>query len=100
MEMQKKKMQINQNKTKYMTVTTTDCTNGPAHIEIGSCKFEVVHSFTYIESEVNCKNDVSDEIRKRILSANRCLHGLRQQLKSQLVPKETRMITYKVLVCL
>jgi hypothetical protein len=57
-------LQINQNKTKYMLVTKNECANGPVHIEIGWYKFETVCSFTYLGSEVNCKNDSSDEIKK------------------------------------
>jgi hypothetical protein len=62
-------LQINQNETEYMPVTKHECANGPVHIEIGSYKFETVCSFTYLESEVNCKNDISDEVKKRVLAA-------------------------------
>jgi hypothetical protein len=73
-------------------VTKKDCANGPAHIEIGPNKFEVVCSFTYLGSDVNCKNDISDEIRKRVLVANKCLHGLRKHLKSQLMSRKTKVM--------
>jgi hypothetical protein len=91
-------LQINQDETKYMPVTKKDCINRPAYIEIGSYKFEVVHSFTYLRSEVNCKNVISDGIKMCVLSANRCLHGLRKHLKSQLIPRQTKIMMYKVLV--
>jgi hypothetical protein len=81
-----------------MPVTKNESASGPVHIEIGSYKFETVYSFTYIGSEVNCKNDISDEIKKRVLAANNCLHGLRKHLKSRLISKKTRMMMYKVLV--
>jgi hypothetical protein len=54
-------LQINRNKTKYMPVTKNERANGPVHTEIGSYKFETVCSFTYLGSEVNCKNYISDE---------------------------------------
>jgi sorting nexin-29 len=57
-------LQITQNKTKYMPVTKNECANRSVHIEIGSYKFETVCSFTYIGSEVNCKNGITDEIKK------------------------------------
>jgi hypothetical protein len=94
----KKNLQINQNKTKYMPVTKNECANGPVHVEIGSYKFETVCSFTYLGSEVNCKNDISDEIKKRVLAANKCLHGLRIYLKSWLISRKTRIMMYKALV--
>jgi hypothetical protein len=59
--------------------------------------FETVHSFTYVGSEVNCKNDVSAEI-KNIFSANRCFHGLRKHFKSQVISRKTKMTLYEVLV--
>jgi hypothetical protein len=52
-----------------MPVTKNECANGPVHIEIGSYKFETVCSFAYLGSEVNFKNDISDEIKKRVLAA-------------------------------
>jgi hypothetical protein len=63
-------LQINQNKTKYMPVTKNERASGPVHIEIGSYKFEIVCSFTHLGSEVNCKNEISDEIKKRVLAAH------------------------------
>jgi hypothetical protein len=38
-------LNINQEKTKYMPVTRKDCTSYPSYIEIGSYKFENVHSY-------------------------------------------------------
>ena len=76
---------------------TKDCV-GPKNVEIVSYKSEIVHSFTYPVSEVNCKNNISAEIRKRILSANRCVQGFRKHLKSQLTQRRTKVLKYKVLV--
>ena len=66
-------LQINEGKTKYVPVTRKDCYVGPKNLEIASYKFDIVHSFTYLSSEVNCKNNINVEIRKCILSANRCI---------------------------
>jgi hypothetical protein len=52
-----------------MPVTENECASGPVHIEIGSYEFETVCSFTYLGSEVKCKNDISDEIKKCVLVA-------------------------------
>jgi hypothetical protein len=54
-------------------------------------KFQVVHSFTYLGSDVNCNNDISSEMQKRILAANMCFHGLRKNLWSHLTKKNTKM---------
>jgi hypothetical protein len=81
-----------------MPVTKNECANGPVLIEIGSYKFETVCSFTYLRSEDKCKNNISDEIKKRVLASNKCLHGLRIYLKSWLISRKTRIMMYKVLV--
>jgi len=74
---------INQEKTKYMPLTKNSHASYPHYLEAGPYKFKVVHSFTYLGSDVNCNND-SAEIQKRILAANRCCHSLRKHLKSHL----------------
>jgi hypothetical protein len=75
---------INQEKTKYMPVTKKSHANYPHHLEGGSYKFQVIRSFTCLWSDVNCNNDISEEIQKHILAANRRFHGLRKHLKSKL----------------
>ena len=64
----------------------------------GSYKFQVIHSFTYLGSDVNCNNDISEEIQKCILAANRCFYGLRKHLRSHLTSKNTKILMYKVLI--
>jgi hypothetical protein len=47
--------------------------------------FEVVEGFKYLDTLINTKNNVSEEIKKRILAANRRYHGLHEILKSKYV---------------
>jgi hypothetical protein len=69
------------------------------NLEVGPYKFEAIHSFTYLGSKVNCINDISEEIQKIILAANRCFHGLREHLRSHLISKKnTKISIYKVLI--
>jgi hypothetical protein len=37
--------------------------------------------YTYLGSTVICNNDISQEIKKRILIADKCFYGLKNQLK-------------------
>jgi hypothetical protein len=74
------KLFINQEKTKYMPVTKKSHASYPHYLEAGPYKFQVVNSFTYAGSDINCNNDISAEIQKRILAAN----GLRKHLRSHL----------------
>jgi hypothetical protein len=91
-------LNINQEKPKYMPVTRKDCTSYPSYIETGSYKFEIVHSFTYLGSKINYKDNISIEVRKRILSTGRAFHGLRKILGSQLVSRKTKLLIHKTLV--
>jgi sorting nexin-29 len=75
---------INQEKTKYMPVTKKSLANYPHRLEVGSYKFKVIHSFTDLGSDVNCNNDISEEIQKSILAANRCFLGIRKHLRCHL----------------
>jgi len=56
---------------------------------------------TFIKLSVNLPDSVvtfSEEIQKRTLAANRCFHGLRKHLRSQLTSKNTKILMYKVLI--
>ena len=89
---------INQEKTKCMPVIKKSHANFPHHLEVGSYKFQIIHSFNYIGPDVNCNNDISEEIQKRTLAANRCFQGLRKHLRSHLTSKNTKTLMYKVLI--
>jgi sorting nexin-29 len=83
---------VNQEKTKYVPVTKKSLASYPHYLEVGPYKFQVVRSFTYLGSDVNCNNDMSAEIQKRILATNRCFHGLRKHLRSHLISKKHKNI--------
>jgi hypothetical protein len=70
-----------------MPVTRRSHAHYPYNLEVGPYQFEVIHSFTYLGSNVNCTNDITEEIQKRILAANRCFHGLRKHLRSHVISK-------------
>jgi sorting nexin-29 len=89
---------INQEKTKYMPATKKSHASYPHYLEVGPYKFQVVHSVNYLGSDVNCNNDISAEIQKRILTTNRCFHRLRKHLRSHLTSKNTKILIYKVLI--
>jgi len=89
---------INQEKTKYMLVTRKSHASYPHYLEVGPYKFQVVHSFAYLGSDVNCNNDINAEIQKRFLAANRCFHGLRKHLTSHLTSKTLKYWCIKYLL--
>lgn len=89
-------LKINENKTKYMPCTKT--AHRSTHLKIGGHSFEVVDSFTYLGSEINNRNDVTAEIRKRITAANRCFYGLRKFLRSNVIKRKTKLLLFKGLI--
>jgi hypothetical protein len=54
-----------------------------------------MHNFTYLGSEVNCKNDISTEMKMRILSAGRCFYGLKKHIKSKVISRKTKLLMHK-----
>ncbi|GFT13942.1 uncharacterized protein TNCV_2615801 [Trichonephila clavipes] len=60
--------------------------------------FEVVDSFTYLGSENNNRNDYTTKIQKRITKANRCLNGTRECIKSNLIKRKAKVLSYKSLL--
>ena len=64
----------------------------------GDKTFEVVKQFVYLGSLVTPNNDVSLEIQRRIQTANRCFFGLRKQLMSKHLSRQTKYIIYKTLI--
>jgi len=81
-----------------MPVTKKSHASYPHYLEAGPYKFQVVHSFSYLGSDVNCNNDIGAEIQKHILATNRCLYGLRKHLRSHLTSKNIKILMYKVLI--
>jgi hypothetical protein len=47
-----------------MPVTKKSHASYPPYLEVWPYKFQVVQSFTYLGSDVNCNNDISAEIQK------------------------------------
>ena len=80
-----------------MPVTKKSYASYPHYLEVGPYKFQVVHNFTYLGSDVYC-NDIGAEIQKCILAANRCFYGLRKHLRSHFTSKNTKILMYKVLI--
>lgn len=65
---------------------------------MGDFKFEVVQNFTYLGSEVTSDFDITNEIKRRILLANRCLYGLSKFMRSKITSRETKLKLYNELI--
>ena len=87
---------VNVEKTKYLKSSRD---NQPFNnITIGGDEFEAVNDFTYLGSSINTENDITLEIKRRIMLANRTLYGLSKILRSKFVRRNTKLKIYKTLI--
>ena len=59
-------------------------------VYIAGQRFAVVDTFVYLGALVRADGNISESIKARITSANRCFYGLVRHLRSKLLTKETK----------
>jgi hypothetical protein len=77
---------INERKTKFVALNDpvySDLTHTRS-FAIDSYNFEVATEFIYLGTLINCKIDMDEEIKRRIIIGNRCYYGTSKMMKSQL----------------
>jgi hypothetical protein len=57
-----------------------------------------VEEFKYLGTLINTKNNVSEEIKKRIIAAKRSHHGLHKILKLKYITWHSKIRLYKTLI--
>jgi sorting nexin-29 len=72
--------------------------NQPKYFQIEKFKFEMVQSFTYLGSLIDANSDISVEIEKIILLANKEFYGLKRQFISQFLSIKNTIKLYKTLI--
>ena len=80
-----------------MPVTNRDRRLSPTYKEVESYKFQTVHSVSCLGSGIKLQNDMKVEIKKKMVSASKCSHGLQKLLKSHLTLRRTKPVLYNVL---
>jgi hypothetical protein len=93
---QKLGLVINEDKTKFMEATSEP--SGKVSITINNYKFEIVKEFKYLGTIVTSDNNISAEINSRTLMANKCYYGLKNQLQSHYLSRDTKCKLYKTLI--
>ncbi|KAL4098105.1 hypothetical protein QTP88_022774 [Uroleucon formosanum] len=89
-------LMINEEKTKYMIVTRYN--HEIRHMKVNNYNFERVANFKYLGVNINENADSHEEIRLRLIAANKCYFGLVPLLKSKLISWKTKITLYKVLI--
>jgi hypothetical protein len=72
----KMRLIVSEAKTKYMAAGKASAPSMPSPITAGKYTFERVDSFKYLESTATHNNDISEEIRTRLMTANRAYISL------------------------
>lgn len=89
---------VNADKTKLMVSThRTSSRLGPT-VEVENYNFEIVNDFIYLGTAINKTNNISFEIKRRTILANRCYFGLSKQFKSKAISRQTKITFYKSLI--
>jgi hypothetical protein len=68
-------------------------------VAIGDKQFEVVKEIVYLGSLMTPTNDVSLEIQGRIQTVNSCFFGLRKNLQTSHLSRQTKFTIHKTLIC-
>ncbi|CAG9828508.1 unnamed protein product [Diabrotica balteata] len=88
-------LKINTQKIKYMYCTRSS--NQIPRLLIDDLELEGVDTFVYLGSLLTKDNNVSEEIKRRIVLANKCYYGLRKQMVPKL-PRQIKVTIYKTLI--
>jgi hypothetical protein len=68
------------------------------NFKIGEHNFEVVNEFKYLGTLINTKNSIPEEIKRRIVAANRSYYGLNKIFKSKHLTWRTKIRLNKTII--
>jgi len=87
------RLQINQEKTKYMIVERKDSLkkNKIGHLKIKNCKFERVENFKYLGVIPNEDNNNQTDVQERIKNANKTYFKLQNFFKNKNISKKLKL---------
>ena len=92
-------LKLNEEKTKYMAMAGAGRTERQGNFFTAAeyC-FERVNHFTYLGTVITDKNNISHEIRRRIVLGNRAFYANSKILKSRLIDRTTKVKVYETLI--
>jgi hypothetical protein len=90
-------IRINEQKTKYMKMSTEEIGWTP-NVTFGQYNFETVRHFNYLGDLLNCKNTMTEEINKWIMAGNSDYYANMKLFRSTLLSRHTKLKLYKTLI--
>ncbi|CAG9829236.1 unnamed protein product [Diabrotica balteata] len=92
-------LQENEKKTKIMASTPNNRARNIGHqFTVDNSTFKVVDKFTYLGSLIIKENVMTEEIKQRIILANKCYFGLSRHMRSRNLSQKTKITIYKTLI--
>jgi len=93
-------LRINATKTKYLLAGGSDRDRARlgSRVSVDGDDLEVVEEFCYLGTIVTSDNNVSSEIRRRIVQGNRAYYGLHKLLRSRRLQQHTKCAIYRTLI--
>jgi len=67
-------------------------------LEIDDMSFESVKSFKYLESTVNQKNTIEEEIKERLIAGNKAFYANQKMFQNKLLSKKSKLKFYWTLI--
>jgi hypothetical protein len=80
-------LEVNTEKTKYMSLSRYQNARQNHDINIGNRWFKNVAQFRYLETTITNENLIQEEIKRRLKSGNACYHSVQILLSSGLLSK-------------
>lgn len=68
------------------------------YLKVDDYKFERVQSFKYLGAEINENANSHEEVKKRLVAANRCYYSQMPLFKSRLLSIKSKITLYKFIV--
>jgi hypothetical protein len=89
-------LEVNLEKTKYMSVSHHQTAGQNQNIKITSRSFENVSQFRYLGTTVTNQNLIQEKIKRRLNFGNARYHSVQKLLSSRLLSKNIQIRMYKV----
>ncbi|KAI5708261.1 hypothetical protein M8J77_019306 [Diaphorina citri] len=89
---------VNEEKTKYMKVSTSEERRAVENLEIGGKTFKGVTQFKYLGEVVDNTGKIGNAIKERLQIGNRAYFANQTLLKNRLITRKTKMKIYKTII--
>jgi hypothetical protein len=91
-------LEINVEKTKYMTKSRHPNSGQNQNIRIANESFQSVATFIYLETTLTNQKYIHDKIKSRLNSVNACYYSVQNLLSSRLLSKNLKIKIYKTVI--